>query len=203
MIIIVAGSPYHNFDQYEIKENDYYIGLESGCQEIIKRGLNIDLAVGDFDHIDNLNSLTKYIKQLIKYPREKDEIDLELAFKYLRDKKVKDEIRVYNAVYGRIDHELITFKLLYQYDDLNIKIISDNEITYLGQKEIKIKKDKRFSLIPLDDVKINITGAKYNLNNTILTLNSNYTSSNYSIIDTTIKIDGKIIIVEENKKGCK
>ena len=199
MIIIVANSPYHNFDNYIYNKEDKFIGIEDGALEIINRGFKLDLAIGDFDHTTNLELIKKEANLLISFPKDKDQIDLELALMYLKDQLIKDEIRIYNAVYGRIDHELITIKLLYKYDMLNLKLFSDHEIIYLIDKDTYLPDNKTFSLIPLNDVELSIDNAKYNLKRTIIKLNDNFTSSNQSLNNTLIKIyNGKIILIINN-----
>ena len=75
-IIVVAGSKYQNFDTYEFKKDDYLIGIEDGAYEIIKRGFTLDLVLGDFDTTTHLDEILKNTNNVIKYPKEKDEIDL-------------------------------------------------------------------------------------------------------------------------------
>ena len=114
-IIVVAGSKYQNFDTYEFKKDDYLIGIEDGAYEIIKRGFTLDLVLGDFDTTTHLDEILKNANNVIKYPKEKDEIDLELALKYIEEHYSNNEVYIYNATSGRMDHELITIKLLIKY----------------------------------------------------------------------------------------
>ena len=82
-IIIVAGSKYQNFDTYEYMDGDYFIGIEDGAYCIIKRGFKLDLAIGDFDTTTHYDEIIKHSLLVKKFPKEKDEIDLELALKYI------------------------------------------------------------------------------------------------------------------------
>ncbi len=202
-IIIVAGSPYKTFDRYIYQEGDFLIGIEDGAYEIKKRGLRLDLAVGDFDTTKYFDEIKTYAKVLKVYPKEKAEIDLELAFKYLIDHNLNGDIYIYDALMGRMDHELITIKLLIKYQDLKINLIGlDEQILYLS-KSIRIPKGKRrFSLIPLKSVTLEIINALYNLPKKRLTLEDNFTSSNEVLenLDTIINIyDGGVILVISNK----
>ena len=72
------------------------------------------------------------------------------------------------------------------------------EIIYLT-KNYKISElNKRFSLIPLDDVELEIIGAKYPLSKTTLSLKDCYTSSNKTIDFTTINVyNGGVVLVKE------
>ena len=84
-IIVVAGSKYQNFDSYSYLDGDYFIGIEDGAYEIIKRGFTLNLALGDFDTTTHYNEIINESLKVLKYPKEKDEIDLELALKYIEE----------------------------------------------------------------------------------------------------------------------
>lgn len=200
-IIIVAGSPYQTFNQYTYQESDYLIGIEDGACQIINKGLTLDLAVGDFDTTKNFELIKTHAKLLKQYSPIKNEIDLELAFKHIKDNNLQGEILVYNACMGRMDHELITIKLLSKYQDLPITLINEKEsITYITKDTTLHKSNKRFSLIPFEETEISIHNALYNLPKTTLSFKDSYTSSNKCIPseDAIIKIYfGGIFLIKE------
>ena len=99
-----------------------------------------------------------------------------------------------------MDHELITIKLLIKYQHLNIHLINHNEEILYINKSYKInKKDTRFSLIPFNEVTLDIVGAIYPLPKTTLDITCNYTSSNKTIDAAIINIysGGIILIISE------
>ena len=199
-IIVVAGSKYQNFDTYEFKKDDYLIGIEDGAYEIIKRGFTLDLVLGDFDTTTHLDEILKNANNVIKYPKEKDEIDLELALKYIINNNMNSEIYIYNATSGRLDHELITIKLLIKYSNLRIHLMNNfEEVMYLTSDYTINQCNKRFSLIPFNDVEIEVRGSLYELSRTYLKLTDCYTSSNKTTDEKTlIKIyHGGVILVKE------
>lgn len=200
-IIIVASSPYQTFNKYEYLDGDYLIGIEDGAYQIIKQNLRLDLAIGDFDTTNNFDIIKQHAVILKQYSPIKDEIDLELAFKYIISNNFKGEIIVYNACMGRMDHELITIKLLKKYHNLQITLINETEsIKYITTDVLIEKGNKRFSLIPFENVTLEIINAKYSIPKTILTSNDVYTSSNKTLddLDTIIKIyDGGIYLIKE------
>ena len=168
-IIIVAGSKHHTFYQYQKHHDDFYIGIEDGAYEIIKHGYKLDVAIGDFDTTTHYDEICAKASNLIKYPKEKDEIDLELALMYILKNYLDNEIYIYNATQGRIDHELITIKLLVKYSNLNIHLINDSEeVIYLTNDYTISTPNIRFSLIPFSNCSLEISGAKYNLSKTDL-----------------------------------
>lgn len=197
-IIIVAGSPVKTLDQYTYQETDFIIGVDSGCDDIINAGLKLDFAVGDFDTTKSFDNIKKKAASIKTYLPEKNEIDLELALIYAYENYPKSEVIIYNAIGGRIDHELINFKLLMKYSNLDIKIIGQNEIIYFKTNSFRINDHKRFSLIVLSNVTIDINNAMYNLEKTNLSISDNFTSSNESLTDTTINVyNGGVLVIEE------
>ena len=198
-IIIVAGSKYQNFNRYEYLKDDFIIGIEDGAYEVIKKGSPLHLTIGDFDTTIHFDEIISKALEVLKYPKEKDEIDLELALKYIETNYPKCEVYIYNATLGRMDHELITIKLLIKYHNLNIHLMNENEeIIYLTKNYQISELNKRFSLVPLDDVELEIIGAKYPLSKTTLSLSDCYTSSNITKDITYINIySGGVILVKE------
>ena len=89
--------------------------IRKDIYEIIKRGYKLSLSIGDFDTTTHLDEILKSSIEVKKYPKEKDEIDLELALKYIDSYYQDCEILIYNATLGRLDHELVTIKLLIKY----------------------------------------------------------------------------------------
>lgn len=198
-IIIVAGSKYKNFDRYEYSQDDFIIGIEDGAYEVIKKGYPLHLTLGDFDTTTHIDEIICKAKDFIKYPKEKDEIDLELALKYIESNYKDSDVYIFNATLGRMDHELVTIKLLIKYSNLNLHLMNDTEEIIYLTKNYKISElNKRFSLIPLDDVELEIIGAKYPLSKTTLSLKDCYTSSNETKDVTYINIySGGVILVKE------
>ena len=199
-VIIVAGSKYHNFDTYQYLDGDYFIGIEDGAYEIIKRGFKLNLTIGDFDTTTHYDEIMEKALVVNKFPKEKDEIDLELALKYIADNKMSSEIFIYNATLGRLDHELVTIKLLMKYQNLNIHLMNGNEeVMYLTSNYSIKESNKRFSLIAFENVELELVGSLYELPRNTLTLMDCYTSSNKTQdMPTYIKIySGGIILVKE------
>ena len=67
-----------------------------------------DLAVGDFDSLGYLPSDT----ECLRHPPEKDDTDLALAANIAIERGA-EEIRIYSALGGRLDHTVANLQLLY------------------------------------------------------------------------------------------
>ena len=135
---------------------------------------------------------------LKKYPKEKNETDLELI---LMNLDVTCEILIYDITGARLDHELVNILMLKKYKHLNIKIVDElNEIRYISKQglyEIDQDEYKYVSLLTLDSFRISITSAKYLLDNIVVSSNDTYTTSNEYINGKFIFSlhDGELILI--------
>ena len=178
--IVVGNSLYKTFSKmYKYQEGDYFIGLDEGSLEIIKNNYTLNEAWGDFDSGNNIEFIKSKTNKFKKYPKEKNETDLELI---LMNLDVTCEILIYDITGARLDHELVNILMLKKYKHLNIKIVDElNEIRYISKQgfyEINQDEYKYVSLLTLDSFRISITSAKYLLDNIIVSSNDTYTTSN-------------------------
>ncbi len=194
--ILIASSPIDIFEKLYIPlDDDIIVGIDGGCGKIHK--YSIDLAFGDFDSFNGEISA----KEIYRYKKEKDETDLELAIMELKDKV--DEIVVYNATGGRLDHFLANLKLLERFAEYNISIIDEqNKIKCIneGTYNIKESKYKYFSLIPCIDSRVTITNALYNITSRDVLVTDTYTVSN-QIKSEEVEIivhRGRLYLIESN-----
>lgn len=197
-VIVIGMSPYQSFLKlYKAKQGDYLIALDGFDEKVIP--YEIDLAIGDFDTLE----VPASAKKIIKYPKEKDETDFELALMAIKKLPHVEEVLVYNATGGRLDHFLINVRLLEKYYPLNIKIIDEeNEISYLEKGRFAIKKApyKYISFIVVKDSIVSLKGFKYPLETKKITRLDTYTTSN-EIIDpeAIIKVDDGALILIKTK----
>ena len=86
--IIVCGANKVPYDKYDYKR---LIGVERGCLDILHRELDLDVAVGDFDHVTLAEKkvIKKYAKEIIELSADKDLIDGEAAIQYAQQQKCK------------------------------------------------------------------------------------------------------------------
>ena len=196
--IIVASSPYNTFEKlYKAYENDLIVGVDGGCNTI--KNYSIDLAFGDFDSCKGAVNA----KRVYHYPRQKKETDLELAIEAIKNDV--DEIIIYNATGGRLDHFLANLKLLERYSNVSITIVDEqNAISFIKAGEYILKKGeyKYFSLIPNTESIISIDKAKYNINKVIIRKTDTFTVSN-EILDDDVKItiyEGSMFLIKSSDK---
>jgi thiamine pyrophosphokinase len=199
---IVAGSPIDDFlKPYRPDPDEILIGVDIGSEVIARAGLKLDAAIGDFDNVlIDKKTITDHALEMLSYPSEKDETDLELALRYVRDKHIP-KVMIYNATGGRIDHLMIVLKLLEHFSDINIRIIdSYNEISLLREGVTIISKGNFIytSFFPIGEASITLEGFKYPLENRKIHESDTYLVSN-EINGSTgkVKIDfGKVMLIQ-------
>ncbi len=197
--IIVGKSCYQTFLKcYIPHENDYFIGLDDGAFTILDNGFLLKEAWGDFDSSTRLKELEENNIKVYKYSINKNETDLELV---LMNHQFKGEILIYDVTGGRLDHEFVNLLLLKKYKNLDIKIIDlQNEIRYLSKPGVYSFNKEKYnyvSILTLHEAKITITKAEYCLENTKITINDTFTTSN-SFKDDKFEMElfsGEIILI--------
>jgi thiamine pyrophosphokinase len=97
----------------EIQEDDLIIAADGGSQHCLMLDLIPDVLIGDLDSSPPV-LVTQWKSsgvEVIDYPEDKDQTDLELAILYAQDQNVT-EILVYGAIGGRLDMTLGNLMLL-------------------------------------------------------------------------------------------
>ncbi|MAG18056.1 MAG: thiamine diphosphokinase [Candidatus Diapherotrites archaeon] len=168
-VIICNGSVNTKHLYSHISKGDFIVCADGGANKLIKTKFEPDLIIGDMDSISK-NALKKFKGvELIKFPREKDKVDLELALDYCIENKFR-EINIMGALGSRADMTLTNVFILTQIPkNIEAKIIHENQEIYLVPKKLSIKgvPHEAISLFPLKgDVKgLTLKGFKYELEN--------------------------------------
>ena len=97
-----------------------YIGVDHGVEELLKQGITPKFAIGDFDSLQNRQTLENLNIQIL--PERKDVTDTHAAIEYAISKGY-DEIELYGVTGGRLDHFFAVMCLLEKYQDVSIKVI--------------------------------------------------------------------------------
>ncbi len=177
--IITGPIPYDLTALFQKQDGDYIIGVDQGCELLIKNNIYFDLALGDFDSIQNseIEKINKYAKKILKYPQVKNQTDSMIALEEAIKLQPKS-IEMYGGIGKRFDHSYANLLLIMKYD---IKIITES-VTMYGLKPGKysISNDFQYiSLFALKDVtELSLSGFKYELNNHNLSINDPLCISN-------------------------
>ena len=170
-VIVSGGSrPSKKLLEKYLKEDDYLIAADSGCECLYDYDIMPNLLVGDFDSVDKniFNVMKQKVKEIKQFPPEKDYTDTEIAIMEAK-KQGATNILLFGATGSRIDHMLgnIGLILTYKKQGIRIEIIDDHNRMYLSEKHMALKgtKGENIGFHALSDVVKNFTikGAKYNL----------------------------------------
>lgn len=198
--LVCAGE--NSFEKlYQKDNNEIIIAVDGGYKVLEKNNLKINYYFGDFDSLE-----TKDIKcdHIFEYPTIKDKGDLELTIEYLiynLNVSEKDEIYIYNATGGRLDHYYAILNCLKKYNNYKIYIIDDNNKIYINNGLFNILKSnyKFVSFFSIEENTIlSINGCKYNIENYLLKMDDNLCLSNEIIDVCEINTNKNILIIESN-----
>lgn len=209
-IIIFANGDLPNLQKASalIKPDDFIVCADGGTRHALSMGLTPHIIIGDMDSLPKNFSLSTFNGEVIVYPKDKNETDLELAINHAITLK-PDEIIIVAALGGRIDQTLANIALLttFQLSTFNLKLSDGLEEIFLckDQVEVKGRSGDVVSLIPWQG---NVEGVKtenlkWKLNHEVLFSHQTRGISNEMISDVaTISITkGSLLIVHQiNKK---
>ncbi|HGC7656069.1 TPA: thiamine diphosphokinase [Streptococcus agalactiae] len=191
---------------------DYFVGIDRGSLFLLKNGLSLDMAVGDFDSIteDELLYIKHYCSNIVSASAEKNDTDTELALKTIFKEFPEAQVTVFGAFGGRIDHMMSNIFLPSDTDlepfmsQIRLKD-EQNIVTYLpsGKNQVsRIEGMSYVSFMPESESTLQISGAKYELNKSNYFKKKMYPSNEFmtSPIEVELK-DGYLIIIYSKDRG--
>jgi thiamine pyrophosphokinase len=113
IIKIVAGGPVSLVPVLRRSDDEIWIGVDSGVLTLLQNDVVPEFAFGDFDSLST--TAKKQVDALqvrqFSFQKEKDQTDLELAIDWAIEQN-PDEIVLYGATGGRLDHGTMNIQLL-------------------------------------------------------------------------------------------
>lgn len=109
LLLILNGRLSEDLKEYQhiLKSEKFFIvACNGGMKNAEKIGIQPDLLIGDLDSIENLS-----IKNRIRFPKEKDKSDAELAIDWGLSSGF-NRFEIWGALGGDIDHTLFNISLL-------------------------------------------------------------------------------------------
>ena len=107
MIVKIFVNPLsYSIDKvYQKEENELCIGVDKGAYYALQKGINLELALGDFDSVSQreLAYIKKHAKKTQTHAIRKDKTDSDLAISEAL-KLHPDRIEVYGGIGKRLDH---------------------------------------------------------------------------------------------------
>jgi len=140
--------------QERVDQADLIIAADGGSRHILDLDLQVDVVIGDLDSLSSseVTDLESKGARFIRFPREKDQSDLELALLEAQKNGV-EEVHIVAALGRRWDHSLINLMLPANeaFRGLKIEFLHGVERIFLIQGEAKISgtKGTRLSLVPI------------------------------------------------------
>lgn len=198
-VVIVSGGkqPSKDLLMNELEDCDFIICADSGANCLYKYDIKPNILLGDFDSINKevFEYYNNNCPNVIKYPREKDFTDTELALSEAL-KLCIDEVVFLGCTGTRLDHLFGNMGLILRCVENGIKayIKDDNNTIFIIDKTSVLtgEKGEMFSIQAyMNEVKdLCIDGAKYPLHNYNLKFGDPRTISN-EFLDGNVKISFK------------
>lgn len=179
--VIVAGAQIRNypFVKERLRPDDFYIFCDSGLSHMSALGVAPNLIAGDFDSHENPNMPV----ETIILPREKDDTDSVYAVKEGIARGF-DSFLLVGVVGGRLDHTIANVSILVMLHEQGKcgRIIDDYSVMEIvGSEPVFVADDcKFFSLLNITGMaeEINVSNAKYPLENGTIKCSYQYGTSN-------------------------
>ena len=169
--VLVNGVWDSEWGRQELVDVGFLVCADGGGNSALLSGRLPDVLIGDLDSItpENLVKCIEGGTKIIRYPKEKDQTDLELALDYTRFQAptgyLESEIWLYGATGGRIDHLLGNIALLLNYARRGWKIIlkDPEHLIWIIQKQESISANigQEISLISLTEKAVVTTEGFY------------------------------------------
>ena len=207
-IVVVAGGD----SSLLPKNQDIYLGVDGGCLKLLEQGLPLDIAVGDFDSISEVDfrKIQAQAKQVVQSVPEKNDTDLELALKTVFEDYPDAAVTVYGAFGGRLDHFLSNIFLptdpdLAPYMEQIQLVDEQNRLVFRPAGSHEIQPDPTMTYVgfmPVGEGRLEITGAKYPLHAENYFLKAMYGSNEF--LDQAIQVSldrGYLVIVYSKDRG--
>ncbi|MGY4686543.1 thiamine diphosphokinase [Petrotoga sp. DB-2] len=172
IIYIISGAePRSSLEFYEkmIQKASLTIACDAGIKIFKKLNLPPNYLIGDFDSasIEDLQWAENNNTEILKYSKEKDEIDTELALIFLKENHYKN-IVLSGVLGNRIDQEMASVFLLAEYIDLNPVILEEDVKIGIVNKKVEEEAQigESWSILRIGEPVIGLTlkGFKYPLN---------------------------------------
>lgn len=152
-------------ERQKVAHNDSetaFVGVDLGAKQLLDMDFPIDLAVGDFDSIEDkaYQQVAKKAASIEKLEPMKDETDTEHALGTVADLYPQAEYHLFGMLGGRVDHLLSNLWLIYQerfasiIDHVHL-VEENNAVSFLrpGQHQVdRLKEMKYLSFVAMTPI---------------------------------------------------
>ncbi len=198
-IIVTHPTPKDIKKVSKLTNDDYIIAVDQAVKDVLAQNLKIDLAIGDFDSLDNLDLLVGL--DVVKLNPKKDVTDTFQALYEAKKRGFKTLLIVGGFGGDRIEHFIAHLMNFNDYESLVMK--DDNSTIYIKKEgTYTLDFSGYISLFAYPEATISLTGFKYPLEAYQLTQFDPLGISNELVHQTgTLTVHhGAVLIVESIKK---
>ena len=193
----------------QLRDDDLVIAADGGAKHCRELNLRPDLVIGDMDSITPalIDELKNRDTQLLIYPEDKDQTDLELALIYALENGAS-EVLFYGVLGGRLDLTLANLMLLTrdEWESMTLIVKSEPDTAYLMRDQdafsITGNPGDTISLIPLSErvTQVSTQGLRWQLTEIDL-IQGNTLSVSNEMLGTSARIQmgkGKMLLVHRD-----
>ncbi|MCG0747843.1 hypothetical protein IMAU10566_00259 [Lactiplantibacillus plantarum] len=173
IVNLLVGGPTANYPADLTTIPGPWVGADRGALRLVKRGIQPVIVVGDFDSIDaaELQTVKDALVGAVVVKPDQDHTDTQLAIKSIFEQLQPDEVHLYGATGGRLDHLLANMWLVldpvFRQWAPQIKLIDkQNSVRFFlpGDYQITKEADKRYlAFVPLMPMHLTLPDEKYQL----------------------------------------
>lgn len=173
IVNLLVGGPTANYPADLTTIPGPWVGADRGALRLVKRGIQPVMVVGDFDSIDaaELQTVKDALVGAVVVKPNQDHTDTQLAIKSIFEQLQPDEVHLYGATGGRLDHLLANMWLVldpvFRQWAPQIKLIDkQNSVRFFlpGDYQITKEADKRYlAFVPLMPMHLTLPDEKYQL----------------------------------------
>jgi len=208
-VLLLANGSWDTSGMLEalLPQVSFVIAADGAWDQALARGIPVDAVIGDFDSTQiDPDTLSTRLPELHRFPADKDWTDLELALD-LAIERGPQEIVIYGALGGRLDHTLANLALLARgrAHSVAVCILSGLETLRLVDDSLVLANampGDTVSLIPVsDDVRVSSLGLRYPLDNERLILGATRGVSNVvREIPASLRVHSGSVLVVHGKQ---
>ena len=189
-----------------LHDDDFIIAADGGTRHVLALGLTPNVIIGDLDSLPANFEISKFDDDVILYPKDKNETDLELAIQHALTLN-PEQVIILAALGGRLDQTLGNIALIsdLQPATYNLQLDDGIEEVFFCRDNCSVKgtSGDTVSLIPWQGEVTGIvtTGLKWPLQNEILYPQKTRGISNEMMNDTaSVQIKSGLLLVVHRRK---
>lgn len=182
----------------------HIVAADGGWDRAFAADIRPDVLIGDLDSLPepSVSAAEASGASIFRYPREKDETDLDLALGWALHAH-PERVVIYGALGGRADHSITNLHLLERCDGSGVDayLVSAGETIRLVTRAFEfadVRTGDRVSLIPLSDsVRVTTCGLRYGLCDEVLWRAASRGVSNV-VTEPPVRVsvsEGKLLVV--------